>query len=789
MSEELVNIEVDGVPMKARKGAMIIEATDSANIYIPRFCYHKKLSVAANCRMCLVQVEKMAKPAPACATPVMEGMKVFTESPAARDAQKATMEFLLINHPLDCPICDQGGECELQDLAMGYGSSISRYTEGKRVVKDKNIGPLIQTDMTRCIHCTRCVRFGEEVAGLRELGATGRGEYMQIGTYIEKAVRSELSGNVIDLCPVGALTSKPYRYTARAWELRAKPSIAPHDCVGSNIEIHIKGQKVKRVVPRENESINEVWISDRDRYSYEALNSPARLLSPMVKDHGQWREVDWDTAIKVTAESLRTLLRESGPGHLAGLASPSSTLEELYLFQKLLRGLGVSNIDHRLRQGDVRDQERAALYPSLGMSIAELEQQQAVLLIGSDVRREQPLINHRLRKAAMRGAGMLVVNPVDFDFNWPAREKLVVAPGLTIAALAGVARALAEAGEDSDTLARLHDARVEDVHRRIAEQLRGVERSTVLIGNIAAAHPDGSILRSLAQLVARLSGSTLGHLTEGANSAGACLAGVLPHRGPAGRRVEEPGMDALAVLRKRIRAYMLMGVEPELDTWDGHAASIAMERAGFVIAITSFRSELMDKHAHVLLPMAAFAETAGTYVNVEGSWQGFEAAVSPQGEARQAWGILRVLGSALGLEGFDYMQSTDVREELRSLAGEPGPDKIADLPAGALIFKAPTTGIERITAVPMYSSDAVVRHAPALQAAGGADGRARVSPGFASSYGLTDGSRVRLVQGEVKAEAVLAVDARVPDTCVLIDAAGPLHGLGPAFGPIRVERK
>jgi NADH-quinone oxidoreductase subunit G len=788
MSEELVNIEVDGVPMKARKGAMIIEATDSANIYIPRFCYHKKLSVAANCRMCLVQVEKMAKPAPACATPVMEGMKVYTKSPAARDAQKATMEFLLINHPLDCPICDQGGECELQDLAMGYGSSVSRYTEGKRVVKDKNIGPLIQTDMTRCIHCTRCVRFGEEVAGLRELGATGRGEYMQIGTYIEKAMRSELSGNVIDLCPVGALTSKPYRYTARAWELRAKPSIAPHDCVGSNIEIHIKGQKVKRVVPRENESINEVWISDRDRYSYEALSSPERLLSPMVKDHGQWREVDWDTAIKVTAESLRTLMRESGPGHLAGLASSNSTLEELYLFQKLLRGLGVSNIDHRLRQGDFRDQDRAPLYPSLGQPIADLEQQQAVLLIGSDVRREQPLINHRLRKAAMRGAGMLVINPVDFDFNWPVRDKLVVAPGLSVAALAGVARALAEAGEDSETLARLHDARVEDVHRRIAEQLRCVERSTVLLGNIAAAHPDGSILRSLAQLVARQSGSTLGYLTEGANSAGACLAGVLPHRGPGGRQVSEAGMDALAALRKRIRGYILMGIDPELDTWDGHAASIAMERAGFVIAVTSFRSELMDKHAHVLLPMAAFAETAGTYVNVEGTWQSYEAVVSPPGEARPAWGILRVLGNSLGLGGFDYMQSTDAREELRSVTGAPGPDNIVDLPAGALIFKAPTTGIERVTTVPMYSTDAIVRHAPALQAAGVADGRARVSPGHAASHGLTDGSRVRLVQGEVKAEAILAVDARVPDSCVLIHATGPLHALGPAFGPIRVER-
>ncbi|MCG3143771.1 MAG: NADH-quinone oxidoreductase chain 3 [Gammaproteobacteria bacterium] len=788
MSEELVNIEVDGVPMKARKGAMIIEATDAADIYIPRFCYHEKLSVAANCRMCLVQVEKMAKPAPACATPVMEGMKIYTKSPAARDAQKSTMEFLLINHPLDCPICDQGGECELQDLAMGYGASVSRYTEGKRVVQDKNIGPLIQTDMTRCIHCTRCVRFGEEIAGLRELGATGRGEYMQIGTYVEKAVRSELSGNVIDLCPVGALTSKPFRYTARAWELRAKPSIAPHDCVGSNIEIHVKGQKVKRVVPRENESVNEVWISDRDRYSYEALNSPARLLAPMVKDHGQWREVDWDTAIRATAESLRTLLRESGPGHLAGLASPSSTVEELYLFQKLLRGLGVNNIDHRLRQGDFRDQERAPLYPSLGQSFADLEQQQAVLLIGSDVRREQPLINHRLRKAALRGAGLLVINPVDFDFNWPARERLVVAPGLMIAALAGVARALAEAAGDGDAVARLHDARVEEVHRRIAGQLKGAARSALLLGNIAAAHPDGSILRSLAQLVARLSGSTLGYLSDGANGAGAWLAGALPHRGPAGQHTADVGMDGLAALRKRIRAYILMGVDPALDTWDGYAAGIAMQRAGFVVGIGSFRSDLLDSHAHVLLPMAAFAETPGTYVNAQGDWQGFEAAVAPPGEARPAWRILRVLGDALGIPGFSYMQCSEVRDELRSMVADRGPENVADLPAGTLIYKAPPSGVERVTTVSMYSTDALARHAPALQAASGADVRVRVSPGHAASHGLTDGARVRVVQGEAKAEAILAVDARVPDTCVLIDAVGPLHMLGPSFGPIKVER-
>ena len=387
MSEDLVNIEVDGVAMKARKGAMIIEVTDAARTYVPRFCYHKKLSVAANCRMCLVQVEKAPKPVPACATPVMEGMKVFTKSPLAREAQKATMEFLLINHPLDCPICDQGGECELQDLAMGYGADVSRYSEGKRVVKDKNLGPLIQTDMTRCIHCTRCVRFGEEIAGLQELGATGRGEHMEIGTYIEKAITSEMSGNVIDVCPVGALTSKPYRFSARAWELRQKDGVAAHDCIGSNIHLHVKGSVVKRVVPRENETVNEVWISDRDRYGYEGLRSDDRLTTPMIKEDGKWREVDWETALNFTADGLRKTIAAHGPDQVGVLSWPSATLEEFFLLQKLARAVGVHNIDHRLRQVDFSAQHDEALYPGLSQAVADLEHLQAALLIGSDIRR------------------------------------------------------------------------------------------------------------------------------------------------------------------------------------------------------------------------------------------------------------------------------------------------------------------------------------------------------------------------------------------------------------------
>ncbi|MGH8458044.1 MAG: NADH-quinone oxidoreductase subunit NuoG, partial [Nevskiales bacterium] len=409
MADDLITIEVDGKPLEARKGQMLIEITDSNGIYVPRFCYHKKLTVAANCRMCLVDVEKAPKPLPACATPVMPGMKVQTRSQRARDAQKAVMEFLLINHPLDCPICDQGGECELQDLALGYGRDVSRYQENKRVVKDKDIGPLVQTDMTRCIHCTRCVRFGEEIAGLRELGATGRGEHMEIGTYIEKSMVSEMSGNVIDLCPVGALTSKPFRYSARAWEMQQSAGIAPHDAVGSNIHFHIKRNQVKRVVPAENESINEVWLSDRDRFSYEGLYHPDRLTVPMIREGDAWREVDWETALQFAHTGLQQVLEE-GADHIGALALPTATLEELYLFQKLLRGMGCHNIDHRIRQVDFSDQDVAPAFPWLGMDIAGMDKLDAVLLIGSNVRKEQPLINHRLRKASLRGGSMLVVN-------------------------------------------------------------------------------------------------------------------------------------------------------------------------------------------------------------------------------------------------------------------------------------------------------------------------------------------------------------------------------------------
>ena len=425
MTDDILNIEVDGKLLQARRGQMLIEVTDANDIYIPRFCYHKKLTVAANCRMCLIEVEKAPKPLPACSTPVMEGMKVQTRSKLAIEAQKSVMEFLLINHPLDCPICDQGGECELQDLAIGYGEGVSRYQESKRIVMDKNIGPLIQTDMTRCIHCTRCVRFGEEIAGLREMGSVGRGERMEISTYIEKSVSSELSGNIIDICPVGALTSKPFRFSARAWEMVQRESIAPHDSVGSNVQLHIKDDRVMRVIPAENEAINEVWISDRDRFSYEGMYSDDRLQTPMIKQNGNWQETDWETALEFVGKNLDKILSSYGSDQLGGLISPASTLEELYLFQKLLRALGSNNIDSRLRQNDFAQQDADPAFPYLGQSIASLEDLDAVLMIGSNIRKEQPMINHRLRKASLKGADVMMINSVDYEINYDVSEQII----------------------------------------------------------------------------------------------------------------------------------------------------------------------------------------------------------------------------------------------------------------------------------------------------------------------------------------------------------------------------
>ncbi len=765
MPDQPITIEVDGKKIQARKGAMLIEATDTAGITVPRFCYHKKLSVAANCRMCMVEVEKARGPVPACATPVMDGMKVFTKSKLAKEAQKGTMEFLLINHPLDCPICDQGGECELQDLAVGYGSDVSRYSEAKRVVKDKNIGPLIQTDMTRCIHCTRCVRFGDEVAGMREMGGTGRGEDMQIGTYIEKTISSELSGNIIDLCPVGALTSKPYRYSARAWELRQHDSIAPHDAVGSNVHVHVKENTVKRVVPKENEAINEVWISDRDRFSYEGLNSEKRLDKPMIKVNGNWQETDWESALDFTVKGLNKIIGTQ----IGALASPTCTVEELYLFQKLLRGLACNNIDHRLMQADFTDQEQLPVFPWLGQNIADLEDLDSGLIIGSNVRQELPLVNYRIHKAVDHGAEFFVVNPADFEFNWKAVGRLIQSPSATETVLAGIVKALIniESVTDHEVEELLKETSPTREQTIIAERLASGDQSAVFLGHIASAFPNASKIRALAGLIAELSGAKLGYFPEAANTCGAWLAGVLPHREAGGRSLAHPGLDARAMFDQGMKAYVLLGTEPELDCLNSVAADQSLNAADFVVSIFGFRSEKMMAYADVLLPMGLFAETSGTFVNAEGTWQSFSGAVKPRGEARPAWKILRVLGNQFELEGFDYNSSEEVLTEVHHQVKDVTPENQRKWLTPKEI-KAEERGVELVFDTPIYFTDPLVRRASALQQMENLqESVLHIHSALATKLGTVDGDLIRVKQGEQSVELKSVIDETMPTSCVM----------------------
>jgi NADH-quinone oxidoreductase subunit G len=711
MSEDEITIEVDGQSIPARKGSMLIEATDAAGIYIPRFCYHKHLTIAANCRMCLVEVERAPKPLPACATPVMDGMKVSTNSEYAIDAQRSTMEFLLINHPLDCPICDQGGECELQDLAMGYGGDVSRYAERKRVVRDKDIGPLVQTDMTRCIHCTRCIRFGEEIAGLRELGATGRGEDMEIGTYIEKSMSSELSGNVIDLCPVGALTSKPYRYSARAWELQQRDGIAPHDCLGSNVHFHIKGSNVKRVVPKDNAAVNETWLSDRDRFSYEALSSDDRLLSPRIKRDGEWHDCDWEVALTAVTERLAEL--DAG-GSLGALASPSSTTEEFYLLQRLVRELGGNNIDHRPRQIDFSADCIAPLAPSLDSRLDELEAADAILIIGANPRLDQPLINHRIRKAALRGAEIIVVNPIDYDFNFPVTRKFISKPSEITSVVGAFAKQAVNTSNLNNADENLDAFVVDEEHEAVVEKLIAAKNCIIITGNYAQRHPEFGQLFALAQLLAQATSARLAELTDGANSAGAWLAGAVPHRGPGGRKLVAAGLDADRMFNKPLSSYIVLGLEPELDCLRPQKVIEAL-RSAFVVALTAFQSPSLETAADVLLPIAAFAENEGSYVNALGQWQSFAAAIRAPGEARPAWKVIRLVGDNLELPGFDAINVADVTGDISALcegAEQPNCEK------GNVIIETPQKSSgkhEAVVEIPMYAGDALVRRAAALQ--------------------------------------------------------------------------
>ncbi len=697
----MVEIELDGQKVEVTEGSMVMHAAEKAGTYIPHFCYHKKLSIAASCRMCLVDVEKAPKPMPACATPVTQGMVVRTKTDKAIQAQKSVMEFLLINHPLDCPICDQGGECQLQDLAVGYGASSSRYEEEKRVVPVKDVGPLISMqEMSRCIHCTRCVRFGQEVAGVMELGMIHRGEHAEITTVAGETIDSELSGNMIDICPVGALTSKPFRYSARTWELSRRKSVSPHDSTGANLIVQVKNHKVMRVVPFENEAVNECWIADRDRFSYEALNSDERLTQPMLKQGGTWREVDWQTALEYVANGLRCVRNDHGAGAIGALVSPHSTLEEIYLAGALVRGLGSENIDYRLRNAE---------FPApsgirwLGTSIASLSTLQRVLVVGSNLRKDHPLFAQRIRQAARHGCAVSAINSEVFDWAMPVAHSLVLASGAWEQALAGVAAAVAQ---EKGVQAPDDTVQVGDSALAIARSLLGGERKAILLGNAAAHHASASRLLALAQWIGEHTGATVGYLTEAANTVGAQYAGAVPVNG---------GHNAGQMLAGSLKAAILLNTEPAFDSAGGEAACQALANTDMVVTLSPFKANMA--FSDVLLPIAPFTETSGSFVNAEGRLQSFHAVVRPLGETRPAWKVLRVLANLLNVPGFDFETSQDVlaRATNTPAGGIAEVSSVQLSNAQALLPQAasPATGEPAVASI--YQLDGIVRRATSLQ--------------------------------------------------------------------------
>ena len=693
----MVEIEIDGKKVEVPEGSMVMHAADKAGTYIPHFCYHKKLSIAANCRMCLVDVEKAPKAVPACATPVTQGMIVRTKSDKAIKAQQSVMEFLLINHPLDCPICDQGGECQLQDLAVGYGKSGSRYEEEKRVVFHKEVGPLISMEeMTRCIHRTRCVRFGQEIAGVMELGMSNRGEHAEIETFLGQSVDSELSGNMIDICPVGALTSKPFRYSARTWELSRRKSISPHDSTGANLIVQVKNNKVMRVVPLENEAVNECWIADRDRFSYEALNGDQRLTKPMLKQGGEWTEVDWQTALEYVANGLNQVKAQYGAGGIGALVSPHSTLEELYLAASLMRGLGSENIDHRLRHQDFSPSEGVRW---LGMPIAALSDLQSVLVVGSNLRKDHPLFAQRIRQSARAGCAVTAITSEALLANegaWamPLRATVVAEPDEWAQALADVAAAVAaEKG-----VATPFEGQSTDNAKALAKALLAGERKAILLGNAAAHHPGGSTLLALCQWIGEQTGATVGFLTEAANTVGAQVVNALPGSG---------GLNAGQMLAGGLRAALLLNCEPGADSAPADLSACEM-----VVTLSPFKAN-MDI-SDVLLPIAPFTETSGSFVNAEGCVQSFHAVVRPLGDTRPGWKVLRVLGDLLGLQQPAYETSPEV---LAQALGAGVTDRV---PENRLSNRTSARADVRAHAgsvpyVGIYQLDGIVRRAPSLQ--------------------------------------------------------------------------
>ena len=770
----MVEIELDGKTVEVPQGSMVMHAANKLGTYVPHFCYHKKLSIAANCRMCLVEVEKAPKPLPACATPVTQGMKVFTHSAKAVEAQRSVMEFLLINHPLDCPICDQGGECQLQDLAVGYGKSNSRYDEEKRVVFHKNVGPLISMqEMTRCIHCTRCVRFGQEVAGVMELGMVNRGEHSEITTFVGQTVDSELSGNMIDLCPVGALTSKPFRYAARTWELGRKRSVSPHDSLGANTTVQTKANKVMRVVALENEAINECWISDRDRFSYEGLNSADRVTTPMVKQGGQWLETDWQSALDYVAHSLKTISAESGPEFIGALAHPISSTEELHLLQKLVRSLGSKQMETRLRQTDVK---AAAAAPWLGMPIAKINELDRVLVVGSFLRKDQPVLAARIRTASKRALQVLRIDAGGDDWLIPS-SGISVAPSAWLNALSEVALAVAKAKSVTAPVGTFN-LTISPAAQKIADSLLSGESKAVLLGSAAIAHHHASDLHVMAQFIADQTGATLGFLPVGGNAVGASL-------------VNANGVGVESVLSGERRAVILMNIEPDSDLPNPATARAALAKANTVIALSAYKSADLMEVADVILPTSVFSETVSTFVNLEGRVQTVQPSVKPLGDSRPAWKVLRVLGGLLGLDGFLFNAPEEVLGEAlddgycNRLNNKATSSSIAN---GNL---APFNGLERLADVNIYAGDQIVRRSSALQLTRDAKrgNQLGLNKTTFAELGLKEGDAVRVTQDSHSVDMPATLEVNLAPGAVRISAGTMASAkLGSMFGPVTVSK-
>ncbi|PUA19892.1 NADH-quinone oxidoreductase subunit NuoG [Glaciimonas sp. PCH181] len=779
----MVEIEIDGKKVEVQEGSMVMDAANKMGTYIPHFCYHKKLSIAANCRMCLVEVEKAPKALPACATPVSAGMIVRTASEKAVTAQKSVMEFLLINHPLDCPICDQGGECQLQDLAVGYGKSSSRYEEEKRVVTPKDAGPLISMqEMSRCIQCTRCVRFGQEIAGVMEFGMVGRGEHSEITTFVGKTVNSELSGNMIDLCPVGALTSKPFRYSARTWELSRRKSVSPHDGLGANLIVQVKSGKVMRVLPLENNDVNECWLSDKDRFAYEGLNSAERLTKPMLKQDGKWQEVEWQTALEYVAHGLRNVRHEHGADAIAALGTPYSTVEELSLLQKIVRGLGSENIDFRTRQSDFALDGKVR--PWLGMSINEFADLDRAFVIGSFLRKDHPLLSARLRLGVKRGAKLSILHATDDDLLMPVANKIITAPSNWLAMLGEVVVAVAQA-KSVAVPAGFDNVTPSANAKQIATSLISGTSKAVLLGNAAAQHPQASQLHVAAQWIAQQTGAKFGYMTEAGNTVGGYLAQAIPAVGK--------GANAQEMFAKPRKAYVLLNAEPEFDSFNPQIARAALNQAEMVVVLSAYKHG--TDYADVLLPIAPFTETSGTFVNCEGRAQSFNGTVRPLADARPAWKVMRVLGNLLSLPGFDYDTSEAIRAEVLGTDGivevnlQAQLNNLSDLQLEAAPQVA-DSAIERIADVPIYFADAVVRRAASLQETiDGQAPRAWLSAALAEKLGIANGDLVNVKQGQGAASLLAAIDLGLPDNVVRVAAShASTVALGSMFGSIVVEK-